>query len=77
METLVCQTNASTGECQEAPSGETGLTLAANATASFKVTLNASDYIGFSPENNRVFVRFIDEDGVLRGATSLSVRTSE
>jgi len=77
LETLVCQTNTSTGACLAPLSGQTELTLEANATASFMVTLNASDYIDFNPANNRVFVRFIDESGVLRGATSLSVRTPE
>jgi len=79
LETLVCQTNTSTGECLTALSPQAELTLAANATASFMVTLNASDRIGFdfNPAKNRVFVRFFDESGVLRGATSLSVRTPE
>ncbi len=77
LEMLVCPTNPSTGECLETSSEQTGLTLTANATASFMVTLNASDYIDFNPANNRVFVRFVDENGVLRGATSLSVRTPE
>ena len=77
LETLVCQTITSTGECLTPLSPQTELSLAANATASFMLTLNASDFIGFDPANNRVFVRFIDEAGVLRGATSLSVRAPE
>lgn len=79
LETLVCQTNTSTGACLTALSPQAELTLAANATASFMVKLNASDHIGFdfNPANNRVFVRFFDEGGVLRGATSLSVSTPE
>lgn len=77
LEALVCRTNPTTGACLEPLDDQTELTLAANATASFMVTLNASDYIDFNPANNRVFVRFIDDRGVLRGATSLSVRTQD
>jgi hypothetical protein len=49
--------------------------MAADETQTFGVFLNASGDVPFDPANARVFVRFVDSDGVVRGATSAAVTT--
>jgi hypothetical protein len=73
----ICQTNAS-GLCQEPPVDATlGLTtvIDANATPTFAIFVTASGEVPFEPGKNRVFVRFRDSGDLLRGATSVAVRT--
>ena len=49
--------------------------LAAGATPTFSVFLQANGAIPLDPANARVFVRFKDADGGLHGSTSVAVAT--
>jgi len=71
----ICRTNTATGACLEPLSDLSTLTLDAGSTASFMIQIEASDTIQFNPVSNRLFVRFRDSSGILRGATSTAVRT--
>lgn len=47
------------------------------ATPTFGVFVTSSGDVPFDPANNRIFVRFEDESGAVRGATSVALRTEE
>jgi hypothetical protein len=71
----VCETNPTLGTCA-GPAGTSVVTeVAANATPTFAVFVGASAPTAFDPGTNRVHVRFLDGAGVVRGATSVAVRT--
>ena len=68
----LCQTNPTTGACLATPASTVTTTIAANATPTF---VTGSATVADSPGVNRVFVQFTDTSGVLRGETSVAVRT--
>ena len=49
--------------------------MAENSVGSFFFLVEASEDIPFFPETSRLFVRFLDSDGVIRGSTSVAVTT--
>jgi hypothetical protein len=71
----ICQTNPSTGVCLAAPAASVATTINANATPTFGIFVAGGGTVPFSPGVNRVFVTFTDNGGVLRGETSVAVRT--
>jgi hypothetical protein len=74
----LCRTDPATSVCLEPPTPSSpGIVspMAADETQTFGVFLNASGDVPFDPANARVFVRFVDSDGVVRGATSVAVTT--
>ena len=70
----LCQTNSS-AQCTSPLAPTVTTTINANATPTFSVFVTGSANVPFDPGNNRVFVRFKDSAGVVRGATSVAVRT--
>lgn len=73
----ICQTNPTTGAC----TGPRGLTAAVNLnqndTATFGVFVRGTGAaIANDPARNRVFVRFLENGAVERGATTVAVRTT-
>lgn len=72
---FVCETNPSTGACLASPSTTLTISSANGETRTFSVFVNSTGVITFDPANNRVFVRFKDANGVVRGATNFAVRT--
>jgi hypothetical protein len=71
----LCQTNPTTGACLATPGSTVTTTIATNATPTFGIFVAASATVTDSPGANRVFVQFTDASGVLRGETSVAVRT--
>src|SRR5581483_9272940 len=71
----LCQTNPASGQCTSAIGNSVTATIAANGTPTFAIIAQASGAIAFDPANSRIFVRFKDDSGVTRGATSVAVRT--
>jgi hypothetical protein len=71
----LCQTDPGTGACLAAPSSTVSATIDAGATPTFGVFVTGGGTVPFDPAQNRVFVRFKDAGAVIRGATSVAVRT--
>ncbi|HEV8439115.1 MAG TPA: hypothetical protein VGT40_13555 [Methylomirabilota bacterium] len=72
---LVCQTNPVTGECTTTLAPTVTTLIAAGATPTFAIFATGSSTVPFDPANNRVFVLFTEGGAVIRGATSVAVRT--
>jgi hypothetical protein len=71
----VCQTNPQSGACLAAPACSVATDIQPNATPIFGIFVTGSAAVANSPGVNRVFVTFTDAGGVLRGETSVAVRT--
>jgi hypothetical protein len=71
----LCQTNPASGACTSVTGPTVTTTIAANATPTFAIFLQGSGTVPFDPANKRIFVRFKDSGGIVRGATSVAVRT--
>ncbi len=71
----ICQTNPASGQCLTEAGTQSQLTIGAGDTPTFSVFVQGSASIPFSPAVNRVFVRFKDSSGIVRGSTSVAVRT--
>ncbi len=71
----LCETNPATGQCLASPAATVTTTIATNATPTFAVFVEGGGAVPFDPARNRVFVRFRDSGNVVRGSTSVAVRT--
>jgi hypothetical protein len=71
----ICATDPATGTCLAAPADTVTLQINANATPAFGVFVGGGGVVPFDPVANRIFVRFEDGAGVIRGSTSVAVRT--
>ena len=72
---LICETDSATGVCMNDPSVSVTLSYDAASTRSFAVFANTTAAIENNPATNRLFVRFSDSSGTIRGATSTAIRT--
>ncbi len=74
----ICETDPASGGCLgpvvDAANGVTR-TIASNETPTFGIFVSSPQAIAFDPAANRVFVRFFDSDGTLRGVTSVALRS--
>lgn len=70
----VCATDAASN-CVTPGGPQTSIQLevAGAATPTFAVFATATGPIAFDPANNRIRVRFVDSQGIVRGATSVAV----
>jgi hypothetical protein len=71
----ICQTNPSTGACQTTAASAVSLRINGGDTDTFGIFVAANAAIPDMPAVNRIFVRFTDSGGILRGETSVAVRT--
>jgi streptogramin lyase len=73
----VCQTNPVTGSCISnlGPSVD-NVIIGAGTTPTFAVVVQATGPVLFDPANSRIFARFRDANGVIRGETSVAVTTA-
>jgi hypothetical protein len=72
---LVCRTDPATSACVTQPQPSLEVQIDAGQTPTFAVSAFAERSVPFEPAKNRVFARFRDAGGVIRGATSVAVRT--
>jgi hypothetical protein len=71
----LCQTNPTSGTCLANPAPNVTQTVGPNATLSLGIFVAGSAVVPDAPGVNRAFVRFTDAGGLLRGETSVAVRT--
>jgi hypothetical protein len=75
---IMCETDPVIGDCLSAPvNAANGVStqIDAGETPTFGVFVTGTGNVAFDPATNRVFVRFTDNGGVVRGATSVAART--
>ena len=70
---LICQTDAG-ANCLALPAPSVTTQINAGATPTFSIFAIGTGPIPFDAATNRIFVRFTDQGGVTRGATSVAVR---
>jgi PKD repeat protein len=70
----VCRTTPATGQCETALAPSVDTFIAPGATPTFAIFASAGAPVLFDPEVNRIFFRFRDASGVVRGATSVAVK---
>jgi hypothetical protein len=71
----LCQTDPANGQCISGIGPSVTTQINANATPTFGIFVQGNGTVPFDPAANRVFVRFKDTGGVIRGSTSVAVRT--
>ena len=74
----MCQTDPLTSVCINPPVPTTEpieLMVDSQATPTFGAFVSSVGEVPFDPANNRVFVRFADASGAIRGSTSIALRT--
>ncbi len=71
----ICQTDTSTGICTSAVGPIVNLNYAGSSNASFAIFVQPTGVIANDPVKNRIFIRFTDSAGIIRGATSTAIRT--
>ena len=74
----VCETNPMTGACinPTTPTASVTTTIGADETPTFTVFVTSDGMIPLDPTNSRIFVPFIDNEGGIRGNTSVAVTSS-
>jgi hypothetical protein len=71
----LCQTDPGSGQCVSTMGPTVTVPVNAGTTPTFAVFVGGHGTVPFDPATNRVFVRFTDGGGLVRGATSVAVRT--
>lgn len=72
----VCETDLSNGgACRTPRAAQTTVSFGAGEVKTFAVFVRANGAVAFDPAGVRVFARWRDDGGVVRGATSAAVRT--
>lgn len=71
----LCETSAQ-GQCLAAPASSVTLSYATGATPTFSIFVAATAAVPLSPATSRIFVRFLDGNGLSHGSTSVAVQTN-
>ncbi len=70
---VICRTAPATGICLDPPTtGSLTVQMGAGATQTFGLFVTATSTVPFNPAVNRIFVRFLDAGGVIRGLTGVA-----
>jgi hypothetical protein len=72
----ICQTTIS-GACMAAPTPSVTVDFAAGATPTFGIFASVTGPVPFAPGSIRISVLFTDATGILRGRTSIALKTPE
>ena len=73
----LCRTDPASGQCVPGTAPAPGLTVVLDAgeTSTFSIFVKSDGPVPFDPAASRIFVRFQDDADIVRGATSVAVRT--
>jgi hypothetical protein len=71
----LCASDAVTAACLASPASSVQTSFPPNGTQTYSIFATASAPIAFAPGSSRVFLRFTDAGGILRGSTSVAVQT--
>jgi hypothetical protein len=71
----VCETDLASGTCLSAIAPSVITQIDSGETPAFGIFVTGTGTVPFDPGANRVFVRFTDEGGIVRGSTSVAVQT--
>jgi hypothetical protein len=71
----LCQTDPATSQCISAIGPSVTTQINTNTTPTFGIFVEGSGTVPFDPATNRIFVRFKDSGDIIRGSTSVAVRT--
>jgi len=71
----MCQTDPVSSVCVLPPGPAVATRIDTGQTPTFAVFVGGHGIIPFDPSGHRIVVRFRDDDGTVRGATSVAVRT--
>ena len=78
LDILLCETNPASGVCVNptSPTSEAvTTTIAAGGTPTFALFVTARGPVALDPASRRIFVRFRDREGIIRGSSSVAVAT--
>lgn len=73
----ICESNPASGQCLAPPASTVSLNFLVHGTPSFSIFLQASHAIPLAPGTSRVYVRFKDASGAVRGSASVAVATRD
>ncbi len=71
----ICETNPTTGACLSDPASNATSSVSGGATPTYSIFVTGTGTVPFDPAANRIFVEFRDGGGLVRGSTSVAVRT--
>ncbi len=71
----ICETDPAAGTCTSAIGPSVTTTIEADATPTFAVFATATGTIPLDPANYRIYIEFTDDQGDVRGASSVAVTT--
>jgi hypothetical protein len=71
----ICPTDPRTAQCLVVPASQTRVSIDAGAIPTFSIFVKGVGNVPFQPAANRIFVKFKDAAGAIRGSTSVAVRT--
>jgi streptogramin lyase len=71
----ICQSDPQTAQCTSVKGASVTTTINHNASPTFDIFVEGTGTVPFDPAHNRIFVRFTDANGVVRGSTSVAART--